>query len=32
LTRACGLATGELLETDLLPTFPVPDRGAIALP
>jgi o-succinylbenzoate synthase len=32
VTRACGLATGELLESDLLPTFPVPERGAIAIP
>lgn len=31
VTRACGLATGELLESDLLPTFPVPKRGAISL-
>jgi o-succinylbenzoate synthase len=30
VTRACGLATGELLESDLLPTFPVPEHGAIA--
>ncbi len=32
VTRACGLATGELLATDLLPTFPIPERGAIAIP
>ncbi len=32
ITRACGLATGELLATDLLPTFPMPERGAIAVP
>jgi L-alanine-DL-glutamate epimerase-like enolase superfamily enzyme len=31
VTRACGLATGELLESDLLPTFPVPERGAISV-
>lgn len=31
VTRACGLATGELLATDLLPTFPVPEQGAITM-
>ena len=30
VTRACGLATGELLESDLLPAFPIPERGAIS--
>lgn len=31
ITRACGLATGELLANDLLTTFPIPERGAIAV-
>jgi o-succinylbenzoate synthase len=31
IARACGLATGELLANDLLPAFPKPDRGEIAL-
>jgi L-Ala-D/L-Glu epimerase len=31
VNRACGLATGELLATDLLPTFPIPERGAITV-
>ncbi|WP_019501162.1 o-succinylbenzoate synthase [Pseudanabaena sp. PCC 6802] len=32
ITRACGLATGELLANDLVPACPMPERGAIAVP
>jgi o-succinylbenzoate synthase len=32
ITRACGLATGELLVNDLPIAFPTPEQGAIAVP
>jgi o-succinylbenzoate synthase len=32
ITRACGLATGDLLANDLPIAFPIPQQGAIAVP
>lgn len=30
--RACGLATGDLLDRDLCATFPIPERGIMHVP